>query len=102
MLDDGLVLGPITGTYCGLFQNEISNIPTFTPSLFNQTRRITRHKVSVTRYKSVIKNTAMTGRQPVDFTVKYLAVGCQFFYRYFYRLPLRAFTCRIFFEIKIW
>ena len=39
-----------------LFQKEISNIPTFTPSLFNQTRRITRHNVSVTRYKSVMKN----------------------------------------------
>ena len=32
----------------------------------------------------------------VDFTVKYLASGCQFFYRYW------AFTCRTFLEIKIW
>ena len=56
MLDGGLVLGPVTGTYYSLFQKEISNIPTFTPCLFNQTRRITRHNVSVTRYKSVMKN----------------------------------------------
>ena len=38
-------------------KKEISNIPTFTPSLFNQTRRITRHIVSITRYKSIIKKT---------------------------------------------
>ena len=56
MLDGGLVLGPVTGAYYSLFQKEISNIPTVTPSLFNQTRRITRHNVSVTRYKSVTKN----------------------------------------------
>ena len=31
MLDGGLVLGPVTGTYFGLFQKEISNIPTVTP-----------------------------------------------------------------------
>ena len=34
MLDGGLVLGPVTGTYYSLFQIEISNIPnipTFTP-----------------------------------------------------------------------
>ena len=56
MLDGDLVLGPVTGTYYSLSQKEISNISTVTPSLFNQTRRITRHNVSVTRYKSVIKN----------------------------------------------
>ena len=56
MLDGGLVLGPVTGTYYSLFQKGISNILTFTPSPFNQTRRITRHNVSVTRYKSVMKN----------------------------------------------
>ena len=56
MFDGDLVLGPITGTYYSLFQKEISNIPTFTPSLFNQTRRITRHNVSVARYESVVKN----------------------------------------------
>ena len=56
MLDSGLVLGPVTGTYYSLFQKDISNIPTFTPSLFNQTRRITRHNIPVTRYKSVRKN----------------------------------------------
>ena len=56
MLDGDLVLGPVTGTYYSLFQKEISNISTVTPSLFNQTCRITRHNVSVTRYKSVIKN----------------------------------------------
>ena len=75
MLDGDLHLGPVKGTYYSLFQKEISNIPTVTPSLLNQTRRITRHNVSVTRYKSVIK-TAMTGRQPVlflsDFTNKSL------------------------------
>ena len=65
MLDGNLVLGPVTGTNYGLFQNEISKIPTVTSSLFNQNRRITRHNVSVRRYKSVIK-TAMTGRQPVE------------------------------------
>ena len=56
MLDGDLVLGPVTGTYYSLFQKKISNISTVTPSLFNQTRRITRHNVSVTRYKSIIKN----------------------------------------------
>ena len=56
MLRGGLVLGPVTSTYYILFQNEISNIPTFNPSIFNQTRRITRHNVSVTRHKSVMKN----------------------------------------------
>ena len=56
MLDGDFVLGPITGIYYSLFQNEISNIPIVAPSLFNQTRRITRHNVSVTRYKSVTKN----------------------------------------------
>ena len=73
MLDGGLVLGPVTGTCYSLFQNEISNIPTFTPSLFNQTRRITRLNVPVTRYKSVIKNghdwspasTALTKLKPI-------------------------------------
>ena len=58
MLDGGLVLGPVTGTYYSLFQNEISNIPTVTPCLFNQIRRITGHNVSVTRYKSVINQSA--------------------------------------------
>ena len=66
MLDGDLDLGPVIGTYYSLLQKEISNIPTVTPSLFNKTRRITRHNVSVTRYKSVIKK-AMTGRQPVHF-----------------------------------
>ena len=56
MLDGDLHLGPVTGTFYSLFQKEISNISTVTPSLFTQTRRITRHNVSVTRYKSVIKN----------------------------------------------
>ena len=56
MLDGDLVLGPVTGTYYCLFKKEISNIPTVTPSLFTQTHGITRHNVSVTRYKSVIKN----------------------------------------------
>ena len=59
MLDGDLELGPVTGTYYSLFQKEISDITTviaYTPSLLNQTRRITRHNVSVTRYKSVIKN----------------------------------------------
>ena len=64
MLDGDLDLGPVTDTYYSLFKKEISNIPTVIPSLFNQTRRITRPNVSVTRYKSVIKK-AMTGRQPV-------------------------------------
>ena len=58
MLDGDLDLGPVTGTYYSLFLKEISNIPTVIPSLFNQTRRITRHKVSVTRYKSVINQSA--------------------------------------------
>ena len=56
MLDGDFDLGSVTGTYYSLFQNEIRNIPTVTPSLCIQTRRITRHNVSVTRYKSVIKN----------------------------------------------
>ena len=56
MLDGDLDLGPVTGTYYSLFQNETNNIPTVTPSLLTQTRRITRHNVPVTRYKSVIKN----------------------------------------------
>ena len=56
MLDGDLDLGPVTDTYYSLFQKEISNIPTVTPSLFTQTRRITSHNVSVTRYKSEIKN----------------------------------------------
>ena len=64
MLDGDLVLGPVTGAYYSLFQKEMSNIPTVTPSLFIQTRRITRHNATVTRYKSAI-NTTMTGRQPV-------------------------------------
>ena len=65
MLDGDLVLGPFIRTYYSLFQKVISNIPTLTPSLFNQTRKLTRHNVSVTRYQSVIKKkkTAMTGRQ---------------------------------------
>ena len=66
MLDGDLHLGPATGTYSSLFKKKKknSNIPTVTPSLFTETRRITRHNVSVTRYKNVIK-TAMTGRQPI-------------------------------------
>ena len=55
MLDGDLVLGPVTGTYYSLFQQEISNMTIVTPSLFNQTRRVTRHNVSVTRYKSILK-----------------------------------------------
>ena len=43
MLNGDLLLGPFTGTYYSLLQKEISNIPTFTPSLFNQTCRTTRH-----------------------------------------------------------
>ena len=58
MLHGDLDLGPVTGTYYSLFQKETSNIPTVTPSLFNQTRRITRHNVSVSRYKSVINQSA--------------------------------------------
>ena len=34
MLDGDLDLGPVTGTYYSLFQKEISNIPTVTPTLF--------------------------------------------------------------------
>ena len=56
MLDGDLDLGPVTGTYYSPFQKEISNIPTITLSLLNQTRKITGHNVSVTKYKSVIKN----------------------------------------------
>ena len=56
MLDGDLDLGPVTGTYYSLLQKEINDIPTVTPSLLTQTRRITRHNVSVTRYKSVVKN----------------------------------------------
>ena len=56
MLDGDLVLGPVTGTYYSSFEKEISNIPTVIPSLFNQTRRITRYNISVTGYKSVIQN----------------------------------------------
>ena len=37
-------------------KREISNIPTVTPTLLNQSRRISIRNVSVTRYKSVIKN----------------------------------------------
>ena len=65
MLDGDLDLGAVKGTYYSLFQKEISIIQTVNPSLFTQTRRITRHNVSVTRYKIVTK-TAMTGRQPID------------------------------------
>ena len=54
MLDGDLDLGPVTGTYYSLFQKEISNISTVTPSLFNKTRRINWHNVSVTRYESVL------------------------------------------------
>ena len=56
MLDCDLVLGPVTGTYYSLFQKEISDISTVTPSLFNQTRKITRYNVSVTRCKRAMKN----------------------------------------------
>ena len=56
MLDGDLLLGSVTSTNYSLFQKEISNIPTITPSLFNQIRRITKHDVPVTRYESVIKN----------------------------------------------
>ena len=56
MLEGDLVSGSVTGTYYCLFQKQISNIPTVNPGLFNQTRRITGHNVSVTRYKSVIRN----------------------------------------------
>ena len=64
MLDGDLVLGPVTGTYYSLFENEIRYIPTVTPSLSNQTCRITRRNVSVTRYKSS-KKRPWAGRQPV-------------------------------------
>ena len=64
MLAGGLVSGSVAGTYYSLFQKEISKISTVTPSLFGQNHRITRHHISVTRYKNVIK-TATTGRQPV-------------------------------------
>ena len=68
MLVDDLVLGPVTGTYYCLFQKEISKIPTVTPSLFHQNHRFSRHNVSATKYKSVIKMST-TGRQPVVFVV---------------------------------
>ena len=55
-LDGDLDLGPVTGTYYMPIPKKISNIPTVNPTLLTQTRRITRHNVSVTRYKSVIKN----------------------------------------------
>ena len=73
MLGGDLDLGPVTGTYYSLFQKEINNISTVTPSLFTQTRKITRHNVSVTRYKSVIK-AVMTGRQPVHVTSQQIRV----------------------------
>ena len=56
MLDGDLVLGSVTGTYHSLFQKIISKKPKVTPSLFYQNHRITRHNITVTRYKSVIKN----------------------------------------------
>ena len=38
------------------------------------------------------KNTEYTVKKSVDFTVKYLESGCQFFYRYFYgRLSVEHF-----------
>ena len=36
----------------------------------------------------------VTVKKSVDFTVKYLASGCRYFYG--------RFTCRTFLEIKIW
>ena len=42
-------------------------------------------------------NPTHTVKNSVDFTVKYVASGCRFFYRY-----LWAFTCRPFLNIKIW
>ena len=66
MLAGGIVSGSVTGTYNSLFQKEISKIPTVTRSLLRKNHRITRHHISVTRYKTVIK-TATTGRQPVQF-----------------------------------
>ena len=56
MLSRDLVLGSVTGTYYSLFQNVISKTPTLTPSLINQNHIITRHDVSVTKYKIVIKH----------------------------------------------
>ena len=64
MLAGDLILGPVRGTYNSLFQKEISKIPIVTPSLFNQNQRTSRHNISVTKYKSVIKM-ATTGCQPV-------------------------------------
>ena len=43
IFDGDLALGPVTGTYYILFQKEISNILTVTPSLINQTHRIITH-----------------------------------------------------------
>ena len=40
-------------------------------------------------YQADACSTAYTVKKSVDFTVKYLASGCQFFYRYYYgRLPV--------------
>ena len=64
MLSGELVLGPVIGTYYSLFQKEISKIPTATPSLLDQNHKISRHNISVTKYKSVIKKVT-SGRQPV-------------------------------------
>ena len=39
-----------------------------------------------------LRTACLHGKKSIDFTVNYLASGCQFFYRYFYgRLPVDHF-----------
>ena len=46
----------------------------------------------VTRFNNDILPSSTLKKKSADFTVKYLASGCQFFYRYFYgRLPVEHF-----------
>ena len=114
MLTGDLVLGSVTDTYYSLFQKEIRKILTVTPSLFNQNHRISRHNISVTRYKSVIKKTATTGHQPVELTshgpfflLLNASVMCVYLHLYFdtcfitsKHCSLQCFTQNMLFEDK--
>ena len=68
MLDGGLVLGPVTGTYYSLLKKEISNIPTFTRSLLIKLVELLDTMFrKVTKYKSVMKNGHDWSPASIDF-----------------------------------
>ena len=56
------------------------------------TKRAEEESCKEKEYNGKVSLSYIVKKKSVDFTVKYLTSGCQFFYRYFYgRLPVEHF-----------